>query len=159
MAYDPDHIKTCFWKRISRDPWIRSKMRGTVGRGRTCSLAEAGESAVARQITKRRMIHEKLDDGGWYINIYQCPSRKSANSAFLESVIQVDVMTPYACSNMADEILSQVIALCTSPDFTVYGGVPDLDADPGDLAPPSGFYGVGARFILYPSKETKIKRL
>lgn len=158
MAYDPNHIKTCFWKRISGDPWIRSKMRTAI-KGRTCPLAEAGETDVARHITKRRMIHEKLDEGGWYINIYQCPSRKGANSAFLESVIQVDVMTPYTYSNVADEILSQIIALCTAPKFTIYNSVPDLDADPGDLAPPPGFYGVGARFVLYPSKETKIRKL
>lgn len=159
MAYDPDYVKTLFWKRISGDPWIRSRIRTSEGKGRSHTLAEAGDAAIARRITKRRMIHEKLEDNGWYINIYQCPSRKGANSAFLEGIIQVDVMAPFAYSNVADEILSQIIALCTARDFTIYGGVPDLDADPGDLAPPPGFYGVGARFVLYISRETKIRKL
>lgn len=139
--------KRAVWRRIRGDPWTMDKL----------GIEMNDTATAAKRILKHKNSDEELTDQTFYVSIYFAPSRKCYDTAFVERIIQVDVICPESQSITADEIMDQITALLTAPDFKINGRYLLYDADVGDLAAPSGFYGIGTRYSFYTGTQTKLK--
>lgn len=147
MAISAANDKRAIWRRIRGDPWVMDKL----------GIAMDDIANAAKRIIKHKNYDTELSDKTFYIAIYFAPSRRCYDTAFVERIIQVDVLCPEFQSIIADEIMDQITALLTTPDFRVNGRYLLYDSDAGDLAAPSGFYGVGTRYSFYTGTQTKLK--
>lgn len=147
MAITAVDDKNAVWRRIRGDPWTMDKL----------GIALNDTATAVKRILKHKNSDTELTDQTFYISIYFAPSRKCYDTAFLERVLEVDVFCPEAKSLQADEIMDQITALLTAHDFFIDGRKLLYDADIGDLAAPSGFYGVGTRYSFYTGTSAPLK--
>lgn len=136
------------WQRIRGDPWTMQKME------------IATDADAAKRILKHKNASAELTENTFFLSIFFAPGRRCESDTFAERVLEVDVLCPEEKSIFADEIMDQVTALLTAEGFSLGGGrCLRYDADTGDLAAPTDFYGVGTRYSFYTGAVASVKQI
>jgi hypothetical protein len=138
----PSKDKKAIWGRIRAAPEIMKLM----------GWDKATKEHIAKHMIMRKPNSGLLQANERFIFIYQAPSRTAYSSAFLDCVIQVDVMVPTDKSDTADQVAELIVPLLTrKTGFEVNNRPLIIDAQVGDSPAPAGFYCYSMRFHYYSS--------